>query len=93
MAAIAVYAFLHNATLSVILITLIDFIGFLPTMRKAYSEPHSETLAMYALFTVSTAFNMVAIAIYSISTTLYPASIMFTNALCCIILWSRRKKI
>jgi hypothetical protein len=91
LAAIGVYVFMHNATLSVILITIIDFVGFLPTMRKAYAEPYSETLAMYALFTVSSAFNMVAISIYSITTTLYPGSIMFTNALCCIILWARRK--
>ncbi|HTB31176.1 MAG TPA: hypothetical protein VK808_04070, partial [Bacteroidia bacterium] len=41
LAATAVYVFMHNPVLSVILITIIDLVGFLPTMRKAYSEPHS----------------------------------------------------
>ncbi len=88
---ITVYFFMHDAVLAVILITVIDLVGFLPTMRKAYSEPYSETLSMYALFFVSSGFNLVAIGVYSITTTLYPATIMFTNLLCCLILWSRRR--
>lgn len=88
---IAVYFFLHNAVMAVILITVIDLAGFLPTLRKAYSEPYSETLSMYALFFVSSGFNLVAIGVYSITTTLYPATIMCTNAICCIILWVRRR--
>lgn len=93
LAATGVYFFLHDAVLAVILITVIDLVGFLPTMRKAYSEPYSETLSMYALFFVSSGFNLVAIGVYSITTTLYPATIMCTNLICTTILWARRKKI
>ncbi len=91
LASIGVYFFLHNAVLAVILITVIDLVGFLPTMRKAYSEPYSETLSMYALFFVSSVFSLVAIGVYSITTTLYPATIMCTNLICCTILWARRR--
>jgi hypothetical protein len=91
LAATGVYFFMHDPVLAVILITAIDLVGFLPTMRKAYSEPHSETLSMYALFFVSSGFNLVAISVYSITTTLYPATIMFTNMVCCLILWARRR--
>jgi hypothetical protein len=91
LAAIGVYLFLHNPILSVILISLIDFVGFLPTLRKAYAEPYSETLSMFALGVVWSGFNLIAISTYSISTTLYPACIMFANGLCAALLWIRRK--
>jgi len=91
LAAIGVYVFLHNPVLSVILITIIDFVGFLPTLRKAYVEPYSETLSLFLLGTVWSTFNIVAISTYSITTTLYPACILFANGVCCTVLWARRK--
>ena len=91
LAAIAVYAFLHNPVLSVILITIIDFVGFLPTLRKAYSEPYSETLSLFVLGVIWSTFNIVAISTYSITTTLYPSCILFANMVCCCVLWARRK--
>jgi hypothetical protein len=91
LAAIGIYIFLHNPTLSVILITVIDFAGFLPTLRKAYAEPYSETISLFTLGVVWSTFNLVAISSYSIVTTLYPAFILFANALCSALLWTRRK--
>lgn len=91
LASIAVYLFLRNAFIAVILITVIDFAGFLPTLRKAYIEPYSETISLFILGIVWSAFNIVAIATYSVTTTLYPACILFANAVCCCMLWIRRK--
>lgn len=91
LAAIAIYFFLHNPVLSVIVITLTDFIGFLPTLRKAYMEPYTETLSLFVLGVIWSTFNIVAISAYSITTTLYPACILFANAICCCVLWARRK--
>lgn len=91
LAAIAVYVFLHNPVMSVILITITDFTGFLPTLRKAYAEPYSETLSLYAMGLIWSAFNIIAIPTYCITTTLYLSCILFANAVCCIILWMRRR--
>jgi uncharacterized membrane protein HdeD (DUF308 family) len=91
LAAIAVYVFLHNPVLSVILITVIDFVGFLPTLRKAYVEPYSETISLYALGVIWSTFNIIAISTYSLTTTLYPSCILFANAVCCLVLWAKRK--
>jgi hypothetical protein len=87
-----VYAFLHDPVLSVILLTITDFIGFLPTLRKAYREPYSETLSLYVLGVVWSSFNMAAILTYSITTSLYPACILVANAICACVLWIRRKQ-
>jgi len=91
LAAIIIYAFLHNAFLSIILITIIDFMGFLPTLRKSYVEPHTETISMYALGVVWSSFNLVAISTYSVVTILYPSCILFANFICCCTLWLRRR--
>jgi hypothetical protein len=91
LAAIAVYLFLHNPVLSVILITITDFVGFLPTLRKAYAEPYSETLSLFVLGVIWSAFNIIAISAYSVTTTLYPSCILFANILCCALLWARRR--
>jgi len=93
LAAIGVYAFLHDAVLSVILITIIDFAGFLPTLRKAYAEPYSETLSLFVLGVLWSTFNIIAISTYSITTTLYPSCILVANAICCSLLWARRRQI
>jgi hypothetical protein len=91
--AIIVYLFLNNLVYSVILITIIDLVGFLPTLRKAYIDPYSETLSLFVMGVVWSSFNMVAISPYAITTTLYPAFILFANALCCLLLWARRRVI
>ena len=93
LAATAVYFFLHDPVLSVILLTLTDFIGFLPTLRKGYAEPYSETLSLYVMGVIGTSINMIALVTYSITTALYPGCILFANTLCVCMLWMRRKQI
>jgi len=93
LAAIGVYAFLHDPVLCVVLLTITDFVGFLPTLRKAYVEPYSETLSLFLLGVVWSTLNMVAIGTYSITTTLYPACILVANALFVSVVWIRRKQV
>ena len=93
LAAVAVWVFAENVTLSVILITIIDFIGFLPTYRKGYFEPYSETSLTYLMSAISNLFAVAAIAHYSITTTLYTASLIVTNTIFVLILFSRRSKV
>jgi hypothetical protein len=89
--AIAVWIFLDNILLSMVLITLIDFVGFLPTYRKSYEDPHSETAVLYAMSGIANLFAFLAISNYTIVTSLYVASLVLTNAICVLILIVRRK--
>ena len=89
--AIVIYAFLHRPLLSVILISVIDFTGFLPTLRKAYHEPYSETLSMYILFVLSGIFSVMALAHYSLVTTFYPLTLIIINTIGTGMIWWRRK--
>lgn len=89
--ATGIYVFLHQPLLSVILISAIDFTGFLPTLRKAYYEPWTETLSMYMLFVLSGIFSVMALAHYSLITTFYPLTLIVINTLGTIMIWWRRR--
>ncbi|HTB07506.1 MAG TPA: hypothetical protein VK806_11190 [Bacteroidia bacterium] len=88
---IAVYIFLKQPLLSIILISAIDFVGFLPTLRKAYIEPYSETLAMFAFFALSGTFTMLALHDYSFTTILYPLTLIGINIIATLVIWMRRR--
>jgi hypothetical protein len=90
LASIGVYIFLKEPLLSIILISAIDFVGFLPTLRKAYIEPYSETLTMFAFFAVSGVFTMLALHDYSLTTILYPLTLIGINILATTVIWLRR---
>lgn len=52
--AIPLWIITKGPLLSVILVSLIDILGFWPTMRKAFNAPHDETMSTYLLSTINT---------------------------------------
>lgn len=91
LAAVAAWIVEKNPLYSVVLVTLIDFVAFLPTYRKSYVEPYTETPLSYALWALSDVCGVAALASYSVVTTLYVASLIATNALCVAIILLRRR--
>lgn len=88
---IGVWVFLNNITLSVILVTVIDLLGFLPTYRKGYQEPYSETLFLFTCSAISNTLSLLAITHHSVSSSLYVASLVVTNVIFIIIVFLRRR--
>jgi hypothetical protein len=64
---------------SVILVTLIDSLGYGPTFRKSYTRPNDETLWLYATGAISFLLGILALEHYSPVTWLYPAASAFMN--------------
>lgn len=79
--------------LSIILITVVDFLGFMPTIRKSYHKPREETLIHYVLAGLKFALAIVALEHYSVVTWLYPASLVAANLFFVLLLVTRRRKI
>ena len=79
--------------LSVILASTIDMLGFIPTIRKSWNKPYSETLFSYELNTFRHGLSIFALQRYSIVTWLYPLSWVIANALFSVILIIRRKQV
>lgn len=79
--------------LSIILVSIIDMLGFIPTIRKSWNKPHSETLFLYGLNAFRHALSLFALQHYSIVTWLYPATWTFANALFSGMLIIRRRQV
>lgn len=60
---------------AVVVLTTVDLLGFGPTMRKLYADPHSESLGFYALIMVRNGLSLAALQQYSLTTVLFPAAI------------------
>ena len=90
--ATAVWFSLHDALLAIVLVSLIDLLAFLPTFRKAYAEPHSETTATYVLSGIADGLALFALGAFSVTTSLYLFTLVVTNFACAGILWFRRAR-
>jgi hypothetical protein len=90
---IALWFITNNPVLAVILITLIDALGFIPTFRKSFYKPHEETLSTFVISTIKYAISLVALSSFTLTTWLFPASLVLTNGLFVVMLIIRRKVI
>lgn len=89
---IVIYFFLKDALLSVIVVAITDIIGFLPTFRKSYEEPNTETFSTYILSLISSLLALRALSVFSLTTSFYLISLVLTNGLCALIIYTRRRK-
>ncbi len=91
--AIILWIFTNDPTLSVILVTLNDMVGFFPSIRKGYYLPFEETATTYGFASIKWIFAIIGLQTYSVATWLYPASLIFTNGAFTIMLLVRRKQL
>jgi len=77
---------------SIVLLSLIDVLGFLPTIRKSWNKPHEETLSSYILNTIRFCLAILALENYTVITTLYPTAWVFANGLFSVMLIIRRRQ-
>ncbi|MBU1112174.1 MAG: hypothetical protein ABIG93_01935 [archaeon] len=90
--ALVLWFITNNPLGSVILITLIDALGFYPTFRKSYHKPHEETMSTYFLSGLKFIIAIIALQNYTVITWLYPASLVLMNFVFVGLLVVRRKQ-
>lgn len=88
--AIFIYVRLNNPLLAVVVATITNFMGFLPTLRKAYKDPKSETAATFLIGAIATLLSLLALQNYTILTTLYLINILMTNSLLTAVILLRK---
>ncbi len=79
--------------LSVILITIIDNLGFVPTLRKSYSRPNEETLSTYLLSGVKWMLGIAALERFTVTTALFPLAIVVASWSFVVMLLIRRRQL
>ena len=90
---LGVWVFAKQPVLSAVLTTLIDLLGFGPTIRKSWRKPFTETLSFYYLNTFRFGLAVISLSRYTIITALYPVAWLFANGLFAAVLLIRRKQL
>jgi hypothetical protein len=67
--------------ISVIVMVSIDFIAFIPTLRKTYHHPKSETSLLYGTNVLRHALALGALGSYNIATMLHSIVMIITNSM------------
>ena len=83
----------HAPLLSILMITGIDALGYLPTFRKSFAEPWSESILSWALFTLTAFFGLLALTTYNFLTAIYLTMSASANVIVIAICLARRKSI
>ena len=90
---IALWIATTNPLWSVVIVSIVDAVGYVPTFRKTYRQPYEETLAMYFLSTVSFVISLFALKVVNLTTALYPTSLITTNVIFISMVLVRRSRI
>lgn len=91
--AILVWWQLNAPLLSILMVTAIDAFGYVPTIRKSFEEPWSESLSSWFLFTATALVGLIALAQYNFLTVVYLAMSATLNAIVMGICLFRRRNI
>lgn len=84
---------LNHPEWAVIAISAIDLLGFLPTFRKTWYEPDTESLAAWMLFAIGNIVALFALTHYSIMTSFYIATMIIASFLLVAIISFRKKRL
>ena len=76
---------------AVVVLTVVDVIGFGPTFRKAYIRPFEEQSALFAIMAVRNLIVILALEHYSLTTVLFPATIGAVSLALILMLAYRRR--
>lgn len=90
LASLPLWYLTSNPVWAVAVLTLVDLLGFGPTVRKAYANPYAESLPFFALFAARNSLVIMAVESYSITTVLFPAAIASACVFLMILIVYRR---
>lgn len=75
------WALTKDPTISVIIVVTIDLIAFIPTIRKTYRHPETETPALYSMNVVRHILTLFSLQAYNIATMLHSIAMIVTNSI------------
>lgn len=76
---------------AVVVLTIVDLLGFVPTFSKAFNTPQSESVLFFALFALRNFLVILALEHYSVTTVLFPAAIGSSCVILIAIIVYRRR--
>jgi len=90
LSAIVVWWQLDNPLAAVLMVSAIDLLGYIPSLRKTFVNPWSETMSSWIAFSVADALSIFALTEYNLLTTPYLAAFTFGSILMLAVILVRR---
>jgi hypothetical protein len=81
LAGTAVYVVTQRGVLSIVLLLIADFFAGIPTVRKSWSDPTSETWSAFAFSVASTAITLSTVTEWSFAAIAFPLYIVILNSM------------
>lgn len=88
--AIPAWILTANPLVAVIILTFIELLGFLPTYRKAWRQPHDESILAFSLTLLKYALALGAMQSCTLTTVLFPVTLIILSSLLIIELAVRK---
>ena len=82
LSSLPLWYFTSDPVWAVIILTVVDVLGFGPTIRKTYIHPYSESLVFFSLFAARNLIVIMALENYTVTTVLFP----LVTAIACVLL-------
>ena len=85
---------IFDSPMSALLINLlINLLGTLPTARKAWYQPETESKVAWSLFSLGSIVNLFAVENWTLSMAVYPVSMIFLIGIVTVpVLWTKRPR-
>jgi len=80
-----------DPTVSVIIAVSIDLIAFIPTLRKTWKHPETETPLLYSMNVFRHILMLFSLKAYNIATTLHSIAMITSNTIMTLFILRRRK--
>jgi hypothetical protein len=82
----------RDPTFSVITVVIIDLIAFVPTLRKTYCDPKSESSLLYTSNVLRHSLILSTLGAYNIATMLHSISMIITNFIMIVFIKTCKEK-
>lgn len=80
----------NDPTVSVVIAVSIDVIAFIPTLRKIWAAPETETPILFSMNVVRHILALFSMQAYNIATTLHSIAMITTNSLMTLLIITRQ---
>lgn len=90
LSAIPLWLWADDPTSAAILVTALEIVAAIPTLRKSWHAPHEEVASTYGINTLRYVLSIFAVASFSIPTLAYPIGMVFMNGLIFAVLVCRK---
>lgn len=82
----------NDPTISVVIVVTIDLIAFVPTLRKTWRYPKTETATLYSMNVLRHILTLFSLRTYNVATMFHSIAMIVTNSIMTFLIVRKQKK-